>query len=230
MIDLSPRVKRICEVLVPSVPCYVLLPEDSDAIGHLMDGVLAYHLSQNDLQLRPYLEHLGVWCGRGFATVFNRESFLLRDDADRWQTVESIVVHELCHWLTDEATAMQDEQAIASYSLIEEMAYQFAPSEDVKKQRLRKWLEQPQWHFHGADFIRVGCHAYWRLQQAGIVIDWRRMGVAGAAYGLSSFCDYHHSLRDEYDFLANVPLRELVRVLPTTEFVKLFLEDTKNGR
>ena len=141
------------------VPLYLLRNDESDTEWE--PSWMAAFSPLADLQSRGPLESIGLWRGRGICII-------VRDDFESWspRTQAGTLLHEVAHGIEH----LNQPEALASMEALSPIALEIlngCESELLLAAGIdRNALIRGQ---HGADFVRLGFHLYWRARKQVIL-------------------------------------------------------------
>jgi len=194
------------------VPIY-LVPEQRFSVIDRPLGVLAWTSYFCDIQVSDRMRELGLWKGKGFATVIflDRLSHSTRE-------LRGAVLHEFAHYLTFpprpesysslDATAANEWVAIANASA------------DASKN------DSPPWRNHDPEFVRAACHLAHRAKRLCDVAS-HNLSFSYWYYGCNEDV-WMNTLRDELTSMASVPIRDILKTAPPSDFSTLARILTQN--
>jgi hypothetical protein len=233
---LAARAEALCRTVAPDLaggPLYVVLAADLPSElrwPDRLEGLTTRHL---DLILRPTLERLGRWRGRGPAMVLSPQA-IAADLAELGRparrrcfapTFFGIVLHELAHILDAGLIGEPEPPAslvtFAALALKAELAGEIKPTNGPSA--------TIPWRRHEAPFIRLALHLAHRARACGVWLQSADVFDAGE-YGLSPTYHYTLALSDEPARLAGCPLAD-VRTTPSpAAFVELWQADVQRWK
>ncbi len=242
--EIEARLRELLPIDFPeSLPIYLAGRRELSARFEHPDGACtAYTGLAVDLRLRPWLECLGLWKGRGFAAVFFEtefppwapsRSYLLR-------FLPNIALHEAAHYLEDARSpaASFDFGALspAAQDSIQDWLLEDSAPIDKNGQHpsgdpLRATLPRP-FHWHESQFTRAAVHLVARTASGGFhttgdSAKFMSLRVAGERYGMSGFDAYREALGDEPQRLEEIPIREILATPAPAEFEGLWRADLR---
>jgi hypothetical protein len=207
---LTAEAEALCRAVAPDLargPLYVLLRSELSAelrVGHGLLGLTTRHL---DLILRPTLERLGRWCGRGPAMLIDPAALAAgsahRDRSARWRAFKpaflGIVLHELAHVLDADLTSGPEPDpdlvVFARLAFEAELKGTIEPTNGPGT--------AIPWRRHEWRFIRIALHWAHRATRVGVPLT--PLDVFDAAeYGLSPTWEYAAALGDEPERMASL--------------------------
>ena len=171
-----------------------------------------------DLTLQPWLESVGEWRGRGFATIVRDD--VLRTAAD----ILDVVLHELAHGI-EHASAPAASMQLADLPAMLRMPVAELPAEWAGTIQSEPAQGKP-WAKHGHRFIRAAAHVCWRARSQGYVTTLKNMHVAGTGYGVSPARSYELALGDEPRDCENESIGEVLKRSAPLPFQQLWTKDT----
>ena len=209
----EPHVAFIRQVVpeLAHVPLYLLRNDESDTDWE--PSWMAAFSPLADLQSRGPLESLSLWRGRGICIV-------VRDDFETWSPRCKIgtLLHEVAHGIEH----LNQPEALASMEALSPIALEIlngCESELLLAAGIdRNALIRGQ---HGADFVRLGFHLYWRARKQ-VVLCPNDLQFLHSIYSLSPerYEDAVEALAYELARSVNLNLLRL-REAPA-EFLRLF--------
>jgi hypothetical protein len=171
-----------------------------------------------DVRLRPLLDQLGLWEGRGFACLVN--DCLLGDAAAFIGTA----LHELAHFLTFARSHCETITAAAVEQLASELAW---PAPSAPDPNGPKWRANRR-AAHCGRFHRAAVHLSHRAAAFGIHEG--HLHFAGDNYDLSSPREYMAALANECAATAGASIAELLDSPAPSQFVELWERDNAPAR
>jgi len=227
------RAESLCRAVAPNLaggPVYVVLAADlpSDLRWpDRLEGLTTRHL---DLILRPTLERLGRWRGRGPAMVLSPQA-IAADLAELGRPARrrcfariflGDVLHELAHILDAGLVSGPEPPAdlvdLSKVIIKAQLAGLTAPTNGPSA--------TIPWRRHELGFIRVALHLAHRARTAGV---WLQSGDVfdGTEYGLSPTYRYMLALGDEPARLAGCQLADVRATPPPAPFIALWRRDMR---
>ena len=157
----EPHVAFIRQIVpeLAHVPLYLLRNDESDTEWE--PSWMAAFSPLADLQSRGPLESIGLWRGRGICII-------VRDDFESWSPRCKIgtLLHEVAHGIEH----LNQPEALASMEALSPIALEIlngCESELLLAAGIdRNALIRGQ---HGAEFVRLGFHLYWRARKQVIL-------------------------------------------------------------
>ncbi|HPM24196.1 MAG TPA: hypothetical protein PLP66_09845 [Phycisphaerae bacterium] len=229
---LRTEAEALCRAVAPELagrPLYVVLASDVYADpgnGDGPDGCTMRHL---DLMLRPTLERLGRWSGRGPAMVLDPRS-IARTAARRIRPARrrvfapaalGVAIHELAHVLTAEP----DEAEPTAEYVKAGRAMLTADADGTETPTNGPGAAVP-WRGHEWAFIRAALHLTHRAAALGVDLTPRDVFDA-EPHGLAPTGRYVAALGDEPDRLAGCDFATIARTPPPAAFAELWLADVR---
>lgn len=229
---LRTEAEALCRAVAPELagrPLYVVLASDvyPDAgNGDGPDGCTMRHL---DLMLRPTLERLGRWSGRGPAMVLDPRA-IARNAERRIRPARrrafapaafGVALHETAHVLTAEPG---EGEPSAEY-LEAGRAMLTADADGTDKPTNGPGAAVP-WRGHEWAFIRAAMHLAHRAAALGVDLTPRDVFDA-EPHGLAPTCRYMAALGDEPDRLAGCDFATIALTPPPVAFAELWLADVR---
>ena len=209
----EPHVAFIRQVVpeLAHVPLYLLRNDESDTDWE--PSWMAAFSPLADLQSRGPLESLSLWRGRGICIV-------VRDDFETWSPRCKIgtLLHEVAHGIEH----LNQPEALASMEALSPIALEIlngCESELLLAAGIdRNALIRGQ---HGADFVRLGFHLYWRARKQ-VVLCPNDLQFLHSIYSLSPerYEDAVEALA--YELARSVNLNLLMLREAPAEFLRLF--------
>ncbi len=170
-----------------------------------------------DIRLRPRLEMLGEWRGRGFAVAIpDLAAFSCRFSAAEQL---GIIGHEFAHQL-DAGDHWADSEGTG------ELLNAIRPEVVATVMVEMATRPRPPWIGHEARFTRAGLHVHHRLQAAGHRVSLESMHIAGPTFGLSATEAYRAALGDEPHDRADEPIGSIIGDPAPPTFSALWEADT----
>ena len=193
------------------VPLYLLRNDESDTEWE--PSWMAAFSPLADLQSRGPLESIGLWRGRGICII-------VRDDFETWspRTQAGTLLHEVAHGIEH----LNQPEALASMEALSPIALEIlngCESELLLAAGIdRNALIRGQ---HGADFVRLGFHLYWRSRKQVILCP-NDLQFLHSIYSLSPerYEDAVEALA--YELARSVNLNLLMLREAPAEFLRLF--------
>ena len=193
------------------VPLYLLRNDESDTEWE--PSWMAAFSPLADLQSRGPLESIGLWRGRGICII-------VRDDFESWspRTQTGTLLHEVAHGIEH----LNQPEALASMEALSPIALEIlngCESELLLAAGIdRNALIRGQ---HGADFVRLGFHLYWRARKQVILCP-NDLQFLHSIYSLSPerYEDAVEALA--YELARSVNLNLLMLREAPAEFLRLF--------
>jgi len=228
---LAAQAEALCRAVAPDVsggPLYVVLHADSPPELRIADGPAGITTRHLDLILRPTLERLGRWRGRGPAMIVDptavSEALAHRDWSSRRRAFASaffgIVLHELAHildvGLIGGPEPKPDLVVFARLSLAAELNGTTSPTNGPNA--------PIPWRWHEWRFIRTALHlahrasALWPGMLPTCVFD-------AADYGLTPTWSYVTALADEPARMAGCDFATILATPPPADFAALWRAD-----
>ena len=209
----EPHVAFIRQVVpeLAHVPLYLLRNDESDTEWE--PSWMAAFSPLADLQSRGPLESIGLWRGRGICII-------VRDDFESWspRTQTGTLLHEVAHGIEH----LNQPEALASMEALSPIALEIlngCESELLLAAGIdRNALIRGQ---HGADFVRLGFHLYWRARKQVILCP-NDLQFLHSIYSLSPkrYEDAVEALA--YELARSVNLNLLMLREAPAEFLRLF--------
>ena len=193
------------------VPLYLLRNDESDTEWE--PSWMAAFSPLADLQSRGPLESLGLWRGRGICIV-------VRDDFETWspRTQAGTLLHEVAHGIEH----LNQPEALASMEALSPIALEIlngCESELLLAAGIdRNALIRGQ---HGADFVRLGFHLYWRARKQ-VVLCPNDLQFLHSIYSLSPERYEDAAAALAYELARSVNLNLLRLREAPAEFLRLF--------
>jgi hypothetical protein len=209
----EPHVAFIRQVVpeLAHVPLYLLRNDESDTEWE--PSWMAAFSPLADLQSRGPLESIGLWRGRGICII-------VRDDFESWSPRCKIgtLLHEVAHGIEH----LNQPEALASMEALSPIALEIlngCESELLLAAGIdRNALIRGQ---HGAEFVRLGFHLYWRARKQVILCP-NDLQFLHSIYSLSPerYEDAVEALA--YELARSVNLNLLMLREAPAEFLRLF--------
>ncbi len=229
---LQAEAETLCRAVAPELagrPLYVVFASDvypSAGNGDGPDGCTMRHL---DLMLRPTLERLGRWSGRGPAMLLDPRTIArgaerrIRPARLRAFTPSAfgVVLHELAHVLTtepDEAEPSAEYVQAGQAMLTADVGGTAAPTNGPGA--------AVPWRWHEWAFIRTALHLAHRAAALGVDLMPRDV-LDAETYGLAPTCRYTAALADEPKRLTGCDFATIARTSPPAAFAELWLTDVR---
>lgn len=199
-------VPEICDV-----PIYLLKVDESAVEWN--NAWMAAFSPLADLQAQTTLESLGLWRGRGVC-------IRVRDDFEAWspRCKAGTLLHEMSHaleWLSqDGALATAAELSPVARELLQGNESEILQDAGICRNDLIRGQ-------HGADFVRLSMHLYWRARQQ-VVLSPADLQFLHGVYSLGPerYADVTEALSAELAMSRNLNLRRLRE--PPEAFLRLF--------
>lgn len=235
---LASQAESLCRAVAPDLagrPLYIVLPSVLKDL-RFADGPLGFTSGYLDLILRPELERLGRWRGRGPAIVIDPEAiasgraeqFTLARRRHFQADAMGIVLHELAHIFdlgfgglyADGPEPEPDPQFVefARLVLVADGNGSVPPSNGPNA--------AVPWHRHESGLIRIALHLAHRATAAGILLYGSDI-IDAADYGLSSTWAYAKALGDEPARLADWSFEAIRQTAPPSAFMALWQADVR---
>lgn len=198
-----------------------------DQDSPLADSALgwAFRAADNPA-IEDVLRKHGLWRGNGRSIMLNvhRMRKSVSSAAALERLCNAIAIHEVAHHLPktgivdipEPEDGKVDQRLIAANTAKMHREIEALSSPDI-----------PPWSGHGAEFIRVCCHLFYRSQQLGIPSCPHSI-AAGSQYGLSPFLDYCKAIGDEPQRLENESFGLICKMPFPAWFEDLFGRDVEN--
>ncbi len=228
---LAAQAEALCRAVAPDVaggPLYVIPHADLPSELRMSDGLEGFTTRYLDLILRPTLEQLGRWRGRGPAMVVNPEA-IASDLAERGRparrrcfapTFLGDVLHELAHILDAGMIGEPEPPAnlvtFAALALKAELDGVTAPTNGPSA--------TIPWRCHEAAFIRIALHLAHRARAFGTWLQSEDVFDA-VEYDLSPTRRYAEALGDEPARLAGCPFANIQAMPQPAAFAELWQAD-----
>jgi hypothetical protein len=195
----------------------------------------AYTKVYLDLELRPLLECMGRWKGRGFAAVFFEEHFQRLPASVIQPALINVAIHESAHFFEDAESGWRKdpgEWPPEMQSTFDELRFESAGNQGAAVIReadpLRAQMPRPFLH-HEFAFIRSAIHATARAFIKG----WGASGhlfplgssFGGEFYGLSDSGEYERALGDEISRMLEMPIIQILKTPAPARFMRLWKAD-----
>ena len=163
LLDSCAQLIRLVDPLM-NKPLYLcsLAEVEDERLRH--EGFLARTGCNLDLQLRPHLEALGQWSGRGFASVFRMDLI-----PSGWRHLAGVALHEYAHFLDvlkDCEILYKQRQPVRPMSDAEREwtdVYNAVFDHLVRSGKAEENV--PSWHGHDMHFVRACCHLWYRANR-----------------------------------------------------------------
>ena len=221
--------ERVARNAIPELagrPLYLVEPRKGSTVtSEMIDHCMGIFYRGLDRILQPQLEAENRWQGPGIAIVVNASGYystaLHNDDAHR--AIIGTTLHELSHWLDrPEMTEAEPEERDRDTTFAAACESLAAP-EAQPSRYLQAFLK------HGASFIRLCCHLWYRTTHGGGCILRPFHLTFGNDYaGLSKLHSpeqYIAALHPELEACRELPLREVAAIKPPSEITALWKED-----
>lgn len=230
---LCAEAERLCRAVAPDVapaPLYIVLRSALPSEYRSGDGPEGCTVRHLDLILRPVLERLGRWHGRGPAMIIDPKRIaagsLHRPRPSRRRVFRpsamGVVLHELAHLVNigpDEADPPAELIAAGRDLLAAELSGIKGPTNGPGA--------AVAWRWHEWSFIRTALHLTHRAALLGIEL--MPPDVFDASdYGLSSTWRYLATLGDEPARLADYDFAALNVIPPPDGFAELWEADVQS--
>lgn len=228
---IAAHAEALCRAVAPDVangPLYVMLHADLPARLRFGDGPAGLTTRHLDLILRPTLERLGRWRGRGPAMIIDptavSEALAHRDWSSRRRAFApamlGVVLHELAHILDADLTSRPEPESdlvvFAGMALAAELNGTTAPTNGPSA--------PIPWRWHEWRFIRTAVHLAHRASTTETRI--LPTDVFDAAeYGLSSTWQYVTALGKEPARLAACHFATINATPPPAALAELWRAD-----
>ena len=217
-------VARACVPELSGMKLYIVQPSPDGMVTSCMIGGRAgCYVPGLDAMLQPELERQGQWRGSGLAIIVDHESIrrTVPDPFDAERCVIGATLHEIVHWLdTPERPEPPPGTATERYL---EFVERCKPAPDY-----RASIPADFWG-HGASFVRIASHVWWRLcHGGGYVMRPDFLGFGAAYEGLETLSRpiaYVTALDSEFEANRDRPLRTLASIAPPAAFVELWKTD-----
>lgn len=186
------------------------------------EGLGGYTSPVCDLALQPYVSD---WRGRGFGCIVFPDR---QDEHLLWGTI----VHEFIHYCDYLATASRSGQLALLRSPIDSMAPadKSACEDGVVAVTISDGARPDvPWQAHELLFIWGCCHAAYRAWAlADLTSAYQLINFGGARYGLSDKLDYLRAAGDDPHMLAELPLTEVLAIVPPVAMCSLWERDVSS--
>lgn len=228
---LAAEAEAMCRAVAPDVvdgPLYVVLHADLPTELRCGDGPAGCTTRHLDLILRPTLERLGRWRGRGPAMFVDptaiSESLAYRDWSSRRRAFMPIflgtVLHELAHILDADLTSGPEPDpalvVFAGLALAAEMNGTNPPTNGP--------AAAIPWRWHEWRFIRTALHLAHRASVLGTGV-LPTCVFDAADYGLSPTWSYVTALAGEPQRMAECDFATILATPPPADFAALWRAD-----
>jgi len=233
---LAVQAEALCRAVAPDVaggPLYVVLHADLPSELRMSDGLEGFTTRYLDLILRPTLERLGRWRGRGPAMVVNPAA-IASDLAELGRparrrcfarTFLGDVLHELAHIFDAGLIGGPEPPAnlvtFAALALKAELDGVTAPTNGPSA--------TIPWRRHEAPFIRLVLHLAHRARTCGTWLFAEDVFDA-VEYGLSPTRRYAAALGDEPGRLAGSAFADIQATPLPTAFAELWQADVEHWK
>ncbi len=200
----------------PERACYVL---PAFAISReFWEGnpAFAYTNCGLDLRLKPQLEEMGEWRGRGFCVVLLKALDFVFRLSEAEQT--GLILHEFSHHLDDDiffqTVGLRADQ-------VENVPPKRTPLPTTSEFRKRPWDS------HEDRFTRIALHLRHRAALAGWECTPFQLHIAGENYGMSDPDEYAAALGDEPERRINERILDIIETSAPAAFTGLFEADVR---
>jgi hypothetical protein len=167
------------------------------------------------------------WRGEGFAAVLSERSIGRRDPAARGHYVIALAVHELAHWVSDQAPKARRRSLAQTTAVGSRRAWvaQVVSAPDFgRPPAIAPWSQHAP-----LTFVRAALHLAWRACRVGQRVR-ADDAVHFGAYGLSESSRYLAALAGEPAAAAARPFADIMTSVPPIPFIDLAAEDFRRFR
>ncbi len=207
--NLSFHAEALCRAVAPDLsdgPLYILLRSELPPDIQKPPHTIAFTMQILDLILRPTLERLGRWRGRGPAMIIDPAEVAAvsahRPRVSRQRSFKPVFLGAILHELSHILDLGQDEEADPP-ALVVEIGRRVISAESASELPPSNGHGAPiPWRLHDWRFIRVALHLAYRAIQAGEQISALDI-IDTAELGLSPIWQYAKALGDEPDRLVH---------------------------
>jgi hypothetical protein len=196
-------------------PIYIIDAKDVDDERLLSSGWIACTGWLMDLQLRPTLERLNLWRGRGFGMIIHPELL-----PSGFRFVAGCVLHEYSHFIEDYNEARYSKP-IPRWSKAEARKadeFNSAVASFIATSALPSQAELPRWSGHGIDFVRIASHCSYRAGRLVESIKPKHLRSVSPYHVFGSEDQALEACSEELD--CELPLIELLRTDPPERLVR----------
>jgi hypothetical protein len=198
-----------------TLPVYIIDAKDVDDERLLSSGWIACTGMLMDLQLRPTLERLKQWRGRGFGMIIHPELL-----PSGFRFVAGCVLHEYSHFIEDYNEARYSKP-IPRWSKAEARKadeFNSAVANFIATSALPAQAELPRWSGHGIDFVRIASHLAYRANRIFESIKPKHLRSVSPYHPFGSEDQALEACSEELD--CELPLIELLRTPPPSALVR----------
>jgi hypothetical protein len=195
-------------------PVYIVDAKDVDDERLLSSGWIACTGWLMDLQLRPTLERLGQWRGRGFAMLIRPELL-----PSGFRFVAGCVLHEYAHFVEDYNEARY-RKPIPRWTKAEARKadeFNSAVANFIATSALPAQAELPRWSGHELPFVRAAAHLAYRAGRIFESIKPKHLRSVSPYHVFGSEDQALEACSEELD--CELPLIELLRTEPPSALV-----------
>jgi hypothetical protein len=198
-----------------TLPVYIIDAKDVDDERLLSSGWIACTGMLMDLQLRPTLERLKQWRGRGFGMIIHPELL-----PSGFRFVAGCVLHEYSHFIEDYNEARYSKP-IPRWSKAEARKadeFNSAVANFIATSALPAQAELPRWSGHGIDFVRIASHLAYRANRVFESIKPKHLRSVSPYHPFGSEQAALECCSEELD--CELPLIEILRTEPPSALVR----------